>query len=532
MAGLPPVPELLLLDEFATRSDTGDRAEVDALDESHPIWPEVTSNSDNCLGQQCPQLEHCFVYKARRRATQADLIVVNHHLLLADYAVRERVERASLLPSVDLIVVDEAHALADAATTFFGHAVTERRLANLAKDLRGGLRTILDPQLRDGVRQGLDAFDRSSRDLIAAIRACSHQMPLDAALLARLEPLAGPLDQSLGWLQSLASTAELASVPLWAKAAETLYTLRTDMQACLPANLDNSHLARWIELRARDCAIVAQPVSVGPILQRTLLAEKAVRVFTSATLAAAGRFDLLLDQLGLEPQTATLTVASPFDFARQAMLYVPPHLPEPFAAGRDEAVSDAVAQLALAAGGATLALCSTHRAMATLAAALRVALPCTILVQGEAPKELLLQRFVREQPAVLVATMGFWQGVDLPATALRVVVLDKIPFPPPDDPLLQARTRRIEAEGRSSFAALSLPAATIALRQGFGRLVRSHRHGGVVAVLDPRLWTKRYGRELLDALPPARRATDVDEVRAFLTSQSWRPGDTTTASRS
>jgi ATP-dependent DNA helicase DinG len=241
---------------------------------------------------------------------------------------------------------------------------------------------------------------------------------------------------------------------------------------------------------------------------------------------------LLLDQLGLEPQTATLTVASPFDFARQAMLYVPPHLPEPFAAGRDEAVSDAVAQLALAAGGATLALCSTHRAMATLAAALRVALPCTILVQGEAPKELLLQRFVREQPAVLVATMGFWQGVDLPATALRVVVLDKIPFPPPDDPLLQARTRRLEAEGRSSFAALSLPAATIALRQGFGRLVRSHRHGGVVAVLDPRLWTKRYGRELLDALPPARRATDVDEVRAFLTSQSWRPGDTTTASRS
>jgi ATP-dependent DNA helicase DinG len=512
--GLPLPMDLVQIEGALRRSQTGDRAEVLGVDEQSPIWPDVTSTADNCLGSSCPFADECFVSAARRRALAADLVVVNHHLLLADYALRERWEGAvSLLPQAGVIVIDEAHALADVATAFFGATLTDRRVDHLVRDLRTMAKGIGDEDLASDLRLGLDGIEEASAALAMRLRATRHQQVMDLKQTQELQPIAAALELALGQTQSQCSAPEVASDPAWQKAGEALYTLRGDLGRTL---LDpEPGMVRWVEHRGRDVAIVARPVDVAPILKRTLLAEAAVRIFTSATLATAGRFEHARERLGLAETTPSLQVEGTFDYATQALLYVP-HLPDPFANGRDEAVAHEVEMLATAAAGGTFALFSSHRAMRDAFERVSAVLPFTCLVQGAESKERLLERFVREQPAVLFATMGFWQGVDLPADVLRMVAMDKIPFPPPDDPLFAARAALLESDGRLSFQALSLPAAAIALRQGFGRLVRSKRHWGVVAILDPRLASKSYGRTLLDSLPPARRTRDFGWVRDFL----------------
>ncbi len=521
--GQPLAMELVQIESVARQSQVGDRAEVLGVDEQSFIWPDVTSTTDNCLGSSCAFADQCFVTAARRRALAADLVIVNHHLLLADYALRERWDgAASLLPQAGVIVIDEAHALPEVATAFFGATLTERRLTQLVKDVRTLAKAILDPDLASDLRVTLAGIEDAWSALALRLRLAPHQAVLDTKRCAEFKPMAALLEKVLAQAQSLASAVELASEPAWQKTAESLYVLRGDLGKTL---LDpEPGMVRWLEHRGREVAVVSRPVDVAPILRRTLLAESAVRIFTSATLATPGThenngknaaFQHARERLGLADATACLQVEGTFDYATQALLYVP-HLPEPFAPQRDEAVAHEIEMLATAAAGGTFALFSSHRAMRDAYERVSAVLPWTCLVQGSESKETLLQRFVREQPAVLFATMGFWQGVDLPADVLRTVALDKIPFPPPDDPLFAARAALLESDGRSSFRALSLPAAAIALRQGFGRLVRSRRHWGVVAILDPRLATKSYGQALLDSLPPARRTRDFALVREFL----------------
>lgn len=518
--GLPLSMELVQIESVARLSQMGDRAEVVGVDEQSFIWPDVTSTADNCLGSSCTFADQCFVTAARRRALAADLVIVNHHLLLADYALRERWDgAASLLPQAGVIVIDEAHALPDVATAFFGATLTERRLAQLVKDVRTLTKAILDADLASDLRVALDGIEYAWSALALGLRLAPHQAVLDTKRSEEFKPMAAVLDRALAQAQSLASAVELASEPAWQKTAESLYVLRGDLGKTL---LDpEPGMVRWVEHRGREVAVVSRPVDVAPILRRTLLAEGAVRIFTSATLATPGNhgknaaFQHARERLGLPDDAVCLQVEGTFDYPTQSLLYVP-QLPEPFAPRRDEAVAHEIEMLATAAAGGTFALFSSHRAMRDAYERVSAVLPWTCLVQGSESKERLLERFVREQPAVLFATMGFWQGVDLPADVLRMVALDKIPFPPPDDPLFAARSALLEADARSSFQALSLPAASIALRQGFGRLVRSRRHWGVVAILDPRLATKSYGRALLDSLPPARRTRDFALVRDFL----------------
>lgn len=517
--------ELLAIEATSRGSPTGERADVPGVAEDHPVWTEVTATADNCLGSACPRFEECYVVKARRRAANAQLLIINHHLLLADYAVRERWDGASLLPSVDAIVIDEAHALAETATAFFGSAITERRLQSLTRDLGGAVAATMDQRTRQALLQAIDELDMAGTRLVARIREEKHQSAVQGAALRRLQPAAEQLDEALEVLAGWLGNVEFAKDAGLQKTADLLRTVQADLAQCIPdqdppQSGEPVATVRWIEHRARDCAVVARPVDVGPILQRTLLAEKAVRVFTSATLANAGSFALTLRQLGLPSDTDTLTVESPFDFNRQALLYLPRAMPEPNAPGRDIAVARAIADLALAAGGATMALFSSHAALRSAAAQVPALVPMAVLVQGQESKEALLLRFEQLQPAVLLATLGFWQGVDLPAHALRVVVLEKVPFPPPDEPLFAARAALLESQGRSSFGELSLPSASLILRQGFGRLVRSARHVGVVALLDPRVLSKRYGTQLLSALPPARRALRFEEVTAFLSENN------------
>lgn len=517
-AGVMLPMELVLVESAARTSQTGDRSEVTGLSEQHPIWPDVTSTADNCLGVACPFHDQCFVVQARRKALAADLVVVNHHLLLADYALRERWEAASLLPAAQVIVIDEAHALAEVATMFFGASLSERRVQLLLRDLRTLAKTIADTDMQSEMRVALDDVDAALAVFADRLHLLPHLATLDGDRTDVLRETAQQLDAALAETQGLTTAGELAAAPAWAKSSESLYSLRTDLGLTV---LDpEPGMVRWIEQRGRDAAVVARPVDVAPILQRTLMAEAAVRIFTSATLATPGandaaRFQHARERLGLAEDTTCLAVPGGFDYPTQALLYVP-RMPEPFAPGRDQAVAQEIELLATAAAGGTFALFSSHRAMRDAYERVRAVLPWTCLVQGEDGKERLLERFIREQPAILFATMGFWQGVDMPADVLRVVALDKVPFPPPDEPLLAARSARVEAQGRSSFQVLSLPAAAIALRQGFGRLIRSRRHWGVVAILDPRLHGKAYGRQLLDVLPPARRSRDFADVRDFL----------------
>ncbi|MSP93516.1 MAG: ATP-dependent DNA helicase [Myxococcales bacterium] len=523
--GRPLSMALVAADAVSRSSPTGDRAEVIGVGDDHPVWPEVTSTADNCLGSDCLHFDTCFVVQARRRAQTADLVVVNHHLLLADYAVRERWDQGGLLPQVGVIVIDEAHALADVATAFFGSALSERRLLAVLRDLRPAAAALNDRSLGMTVQGRLDTVESAASALFRLVRTWPHQGPLGSEQLAEARLPGRALDQALAEAQDLLTHGGAGGEPAWQKAVESLYSLRSDLDRTLLPALDIDRpdaFARWVEHRGggehrgRDVAILARPVDVAPILQRTLLAESAVRIFTSATLTSSGRFDHVRDRLGLPADTDSVVVSGAFDYAHQALLYVPDAMPEPFAPGRDAAVADHVEQLATAAGGATFALFSSHRAMRDAYERLLPRLSMTCLAQGTEGKEQLLDRFVHEQPAVLLATMGFWQGVDLPPDALRVVIIDKIPFPPPDDPLFAARGAQLERQGGNAFTDQSLPMATIALRQGFGRLVRSRRHWGVVAVLDPRLRTKRYGPGLLASLPPATQARTFAEVRNFL----------------
>lgn len=513
---------LMAAESVARHSQVGDRSELLGVAEDDAIWPEITSTADNCLGQECPHQETCFVLQARRRAMAADLVVVNHHLLFADYAVRERWEQGGILPEVGVVVIDEAHGLAETASAFFGASIGERRIGNLLTDLRLAVPNLPDSLLREPMVALLNGADPAALRLFGAIRALPHGQALRGKVH---ESLANPAIELAALLAEVAEMMQeplLAADPLWHKFDESLFTAQQDIERVLfPPRVEDG-MVRWIELRRNDAMVIARPVDVAPILQRTLLAESVVRIFTSATLAVAGDFSHARDKLGLPADVTTLSLPSPFNFPRQALLYVPEAIPDPFAPDRDAAVAQTILDLAVAAGGGTMALFSSRRALNDAQARLRQELTpygMELLAQGEAPREVLLDRFVQAQPAVLLATMGFWQGVDLPADALRVVVVDKIPFPPPDDPLLQARAELLRTQGRDAFDDLSVPLAAIALRQGFGRLIRSQRHWGVVALLDPRLLKRRYGQKLLDSLPPAARTRKFSDVRAFLTDR-------------
>ncbi len=517
---------LIAAEAVARHSQVGDRSELVGIAEDDPLWPEITSTADNCLGQECPHQETCFVLQARRRAMAADLIVVNHHLLFADYAVRERWEQGGILPEVGVVVIDEAHGLAETASAFFGTSLSERRVGNLLVDLRLALPNVPDALLREPLLALLNQAEPAALRLFAVLRTQPHGQTVRGRVQ---EALAGPAIELAARLEELAQLMQeplLATDPLWHKFDESLFAMQQDIERALfPPRADDG-MVRWIEQRRNDALVIARPVDVAPILQRTLLAEPVVRIFTSATLAVAGDFRHAREKLGLAADVATLTLPSPFDFARQALLYVPDAMPDPFAPDRDAQVSRTILDLAMAAGGGTMALFSSRRALNDAQARLLPELApygMELLAQGEAPREVLLERFVQAQPAVLLATMGFWQGVDLPAETLRVVVVDKIPFPPPDDPLLVARSEQLRAQGRDPFDDLSIPLAATALRQGFGRLIRSQRHWGVVALLDPRLLKRRYGQALLDSLPPAKRTRKFADVRDFLAERLQQP---------
>lgn len=531
---LLPTPELAQLAEWVDDSETGDRAEADWLAEDAPLWAEVTVTTDTRLGSRCPFFESCFVTAARRRAEKAELVLVNHHLYLADLALRAASPGARVLPDHDAVVFDEAHQLEDVVTEHFGARVSTVRLGQLVRDARLALPASAgtDALIQGAERAAAGLFSRVREVLTALAGGDAGRVTLPADLLtARGRDEAWfRLDHAL---EELARHAEVDGEPLPPDEAEDPHEAARREQAAAVARRARgvrddlaaiaeqraaSHV-HWGEVRATGTFLCASPVDVAELVRRHVVHGGPTAVFTSATLTVAGGFDYTRARLGLLPdEVDAIAVASPFDYARQAMLYVPRDLPPP---GDPKAVAAAcarIAELCAITGGRAFVLFTSHRALREARTRL-AGERWPLVVQGEGPRAALVDRFRATPGAVLLGAGSFWEGVDVPGDALSLVVIDKLPFSPHTDPLVAARMQRAAERGADPFEAVQLPAAAIALKQGFGRLIRRRDDRGIVAVLDPRIVTKGYGRTFLASLPPGLpRTSAIEQVKRW-----WAP---------
>jgi ATP-dependent DNA helicase DinG len=491
----------------------GDIAELPGIGEGDPVWPWVTSTRENCLGAECPLYDQCFVLAARREAQAADIVVVNHYLLMADLVLKEE-GFGDLLPGADAIVIDEAHQLPDIAAQFLGYSVSTRQLSAIAKDVAGEL--LLAQQMGSGVDAALTGLDAQVAAVIGAM----------AGAETRLEHAQWPerLIEALNGLASRAAELAEGLAPLAAEGQGAFARLRERLEECvvrlrsLTAEQAEGGV-RWAETGTRSVSAHYAPVDVAGQLAALLEAQPGAWILTSATLAVGDDFSHYVRRSGLA-RARSVRFESPFDFANQALLYLPKGLGDPGASGHTRAVVQAALPVLEASGGRAFLLFTSHRALREAADELRRAWndlpPVPMLVQGDAPRDQLLRAFREAGNAVLLGTGSFWEGVDVKGTALSVVIIDKLPFAVPDDPLLKARLAAIRTQGGNPFFDEQVPQAVIALKQGVGRLIRDAGDFGVVMLCDPRLVTKGYGRIFIQSLPPMRRTRELADVERFL----------------
>lgn len=516
---------LARVEQWAQTTRSGDLAEMPGLDERSPVLPLVTSTRENCLGSQCPKFRGCHVNAARREAMAADVVVINHHLFFADLAVRES-GLAELLPSVRVVIFDEAHQLNETGVQFLGRQLGTGQVLDFTRDLLGaGL------QLARGLvdwQQLAGATERAARELRLVVGRGAAGARLRWTGVAPEGVHEGSWEEALAALEAalqqaaegLATVSEIAPdfVRLHERASALAERVRGFGGAAEPGAV------RWVDV-ASHLRLIESPLDIADAVRRKLLktdadpeAESARRawVFTSATLGDDARLSWFTEPCGLE-QAEVLRVASPFDYPSQAALYVPRQLPRPNDPGHSDAVARLAERAARRIAGGTMVLTTTLRALRAIGEQLQARFQASgeleVLVQGQAPKRSLIERF-REGASqgrpgcILVASASFWEGVDVPGDALRLVVIDKLPFPPPGDPLVEARGQRLESQGRSPFNDYFVPEAAVALKQGAGRLIRRESDRGVLVVCDTRLVQMGYGRRLLAALPPMRRLED------------------------
>lgn len=514
------VRALARIELWAQATGSGDIGELEGLDERSEVIPLVTSTRDNCLGSECPEFQACHVMKARRDALAADVVVVNHHLFFADLALRDS-GVAELLPTVDVAVFDEAHQMVEAGVQFLGQSLGTGQVLDLAHDMvAAGLRHA----------KGLAAWtelaaacERGGRELRLA---CATGMPDVRALIKRRwdEVVALPaLDHALDTLGAAlreAATvlqAHTGAAPDFARLQARAQELAARAaQFRLPAEDER---VRWVDLTAHQARLVESPLDIRTMMQEQREAGGRAWVFTSATLGDDPDLSWFCEAAGLE-DAHKLRVGSPFDYAQNARVYVPPRFPAPNDERHMVMVGRSAAHCAQALGGRTFVLTTTLRAMRTVADALTAELsalgaPLEVLVQGSAAKRALMERFLRGQ-SVLVGSHSFWEGVDVPGQALQCVLIDKLPFPPPNDPLVEARVRQLKSRGRDAFNDFFVAEAAIALKQGAGRLIRTETDQGLLVICDTRLLGARYGARLLRALPPMTPLDSGEQALAWL----------------
>jgi len=519
-----PDPWLARIERWARVTRSGDLAEVRGLSDSHPLWPQVTSTRENCLGVRCAELARCHLAAARREAQESDVVIVNHHLLLADLALKED-GFGDILGSADAIVIDEAHQLPDLATEFFGASVGSRRIASLIDSLGQELsasRPLGAVAAPAAVEAAAIAAVRAAAACVEeALRELARRLPQRIGRLdwdecaGEIRPLASELAVRLEALgeRLTAGGVDPALAALGARAAEL------GAQLGRIAAVEEIEGVRSIELSGRGFALHLIPFDIAERFAALVRARRCAWIFTSATLSLGEDFGPFTGRLGLA-EAATLKIESPFDYERQALLYLPSGLPAPAAPGFVASMLDAVVPLIEACGGGAFILFTSHRALEEGAALLRERWgsqpPFRVLVQGEAPRERLLEEFRSDGDGVLLGTASFWEGVDVKGSALRLVIIEKLPFASPEEPIVKARIDSIRAAGGNAFSEYQLPEAALALKQGVGRLIRSESDEGAVVLCDRRILERGYGRALLGALPPMRCTRDREEALKFL----------------
>jgi ATP-dependent DNA helicase DinG len=503
------IPLLNGVKTWAGTTQTGDRSEIEDLPDNAEFWREISASSDNCIGQNCPLFDSCYVTRMRQRATEADIVVVNHHLLCADLSVKDG-SYGQVIPPYDTVILDEAHLLEDVAAQHFGIQVSSHRIDDLCRDTERELRAAkLDAR---EVLIEVDSLRHRGETFFQALSKASGRRLAPDSLSPRILEEARALLLRLDGLRSATLAVSDTPEPLVGLAARAL-ALRAETEFALGAEDDG--YVHFVETRGRGVYLRATPIDVSQRLQEALFASVRSAVLTSATLSVDGGFAYLRSRLGIVP-TEELLLPSPFAFEEQAVLYVPKSMPEPLSPDFPERVAEEVIRILRISRGRAFVLFTSYANMNTVAAHVASGVSWPIFVQGEAPRSLLLDTFRRTPNAVLFATASFWQGVDVQGEQLSCVIIDKLPFASPSDPLVAARIDHLKRAGQNAFADFQVPVAILALKQGLGRLIRSATDRGILAVLDSRLVKKSYGRRFLTSLPPARLVHDLAAVEEFM----------------
>lgn len=514
-ARVPQTLDLLVrIRSWAHRTRRGDIAELTDIPEDTPVWPLVTSTTENCLGSECPEYNGCFLVEARRRAQEADLLVVNHHLLCADFALKEE-GFGELLPAADCFIIDEAHQLPDIANQFFGVTLSARQLQELVRDTEAEYHAEAgdQPALLDATA----ALDKAARDFrllfgLEERRGAWSKLEDAAHLEQALFGVGKRLASLENVLQSLAGRGRGLDACL--SRCRALAAVVHDI-----GSPDENGAVRWFETSRLGFRLNRTPLDIAEPFRNQMTRHAASWVFTSATLAVGESFAHFQRQLGLE-EARTARWDSPFDYPSQGLWYVPRGMPDPRDGGYTAAVVERAVPVIEASRGRTFILFTSHRALQEAARLLAGRLSFPLLVQGSAPRTELLGRFRTLGDAVLLGTGSFWEGVDVPGDALSCVIIDKLPFAAPGDPVLQARLDAVRARGGNPFMDYQVPQAVIALKQGSGRLIRDRNDRGVLMTCDPRMLSKPYGRVFLDAMPAFSRTRDLDDVIEFFASSA------------
>ena len=504
--------------KWAARTPTGDRAEIEWLPDNFRTWFEVCSSPEYCLGQQCPDHQRCHITRLRAEASRAQLLVVNHHLFFADLSLRSR-GLTEVLPPYDAVIFDEAHQLEDVVSSYFGIQCGSGQVAQIAQDL--------SRECKKEKKRDFAELQKIAQHLEALARLLHHSIakgPDKKPGRGRLDPAKLGVDfkeTCVSITHALEQVkAAVVSVSQELPVFDNLGRVAAELAWSLNEILaqKNDSLVYWYESNSQAAHLHGTPIEISPVLREFLFPKTGAVIMTSATLSVAGSFAYFRNALGVPKESIEAIFPSPFDFGKQALLYVPSQFPVPSDRSFCEKMADQAAQILEKTEGRALFLFTSYGNMNETYRLLRERLPFPLLVQGQKPKRALLSEFKETVDSVLFATSSFWQGVDVPGEALSCLLIDKLPFDVPDDPITAARMERLSKEGKSPFFELQVPRAVVQLKQGAGRLIRSSTDRGIIAIFDVRLLTKAYGQLFLKSLPPCRLIHDLSHMEGFLTA--------------
>ena len=502
--------QLVKVRSWSSETQSGDLGDCDDLPEDSPIIPSITSTNDNCLGKDCPSYTDCFVLKARKKAMDADVVVVNHHLFLADLAIKET-GFGELIPEADVFIFDEAHQLPDIASEYFGQSVSSRQLHELAKDIEISYRT----EARDmkQLQKVGDKLVQSAMDMRIALGDSGFRGNWRDALLS--DPIKREVTRLMDTLELTVDVLKLAlgRSQLLDAAFERANLIKSRIERVCDVSITG--YSYWFDTSPRHFALHITPLSVADKFHEQIEIKQGAWIFTSATLAVSGDFKHFTERLGIKP-AKQFSLPSPFDYQQQARLCVPRYLPEPNSHGLADKLVRMLTPVIEQNQGRCFFLCTSHSMMRELGERFRETLDLPVLLQGEMSKQKTLAEFMELGNALLVATGAFWEGIDVRGDALSCVIIDKLPFTSPDDPLLKARIEDCQLKGGEPFAQVQLPDAVITLKQGVGRLIRDQKDRGALIICDNRLVTRDYGGIFLASLPPIPRTRDLDKIKQFL----------------